>query len=591
MAQLGCEMTKRPTGDRKVVDLYGRLEKRATVKDVYGAGAQYLDDQSTISSSASPVNKQILGMVSNILVDETLPFYVAALDGTVIHTNEHYNAIDGATGEMTLAPGTAVGATVEATSGAVGSAGYFRVPSLKPIIDDVLASNTTVRAEEIVRIKDRERVFLGRHIPVRNDRRKIIAVAGTYEDVTMQIRGIEAAYKTQAQFQDFARASSDWFFECEADLRVRSLSDRFTAIVGQPASLFIGSHFEQFGRFEKNLENRLDGPRALSSRKPFREQLFVLNGPGGSELKFHLSGVPVFDSKTGSFEGYRGVGMDVTSLYAQAEERQLAKDTLESLFAELTRNNIALDEATEQAKSALRAKNEFLAAMSHELRTPLNAIIGFAEAFQHETFGKLDDAYIDYSKDIRTSGEHLLSLINDILDVAVIEGGGLSLQLDIVDVEQLITKAVHMNMEAARFKNLKTSTLNLSTNLSVLADERRATQILVNLLSNAIKFTPEGGEIGLELLKAGDKLSLTVWDTGVGISSEQQSRIFEKFHQVTEHIYSRRQEGAGLGLHISRQLARKMNGELSVESVEGEGSRFTVTLPIATRANLNANFI
>lgn len=566
-------MAKRPLEDRKVVDLSMRRVRPSVTKDAFGASIE------RGAEHALPANEQILGLLANILVDESLPFYVSALDGTVMHTNEHYNKIDASLGETTLAPGAA------------DCVGQFRVPSLKPVIDDVLASDTTVRAEEIVTINNRDRVFLGRHIPIRNDRREIIAVAGTYEDVTMQIRGIEEANKTQAQFQDFARASSDWFFECDADLRVSSLSDRFTAIVGQPASLFIGSKFEQFGRFEINVEGRFEGTRALKSRKPFREQLFVVSDPSGSELKFHLSGVPVFDRKTGNFEGFRGVGMDVTSLYAQADEREAAKDNLESLFAELTRKNIALDVATEQATSALRAKNEFLAAMSHELRTPLNAIIGFAEAFQQQTFGSLDDAYIEYSKDIRTSGEHLLGLINDILDVAVIEGGGLSLQLDQIGVEDLVSKAVHMNLEAAKCKGLNTSGLNLSTKLSVLADERRAIQILVNLLSNAVKFTPEGGEIGIDLLIRDDQLSLTVWDTGVGINEEQQKYIFEKFHQVTDHIYSRRQEGTGLGLHISRELARKMDGELTVESNEGEGSRFTVTLPVANGQAGGGDFI
>lgn len=566
-------MGKRPTQDRKIVDLSMRRTRPVHVKDAFGATIEKAGEH------ALPANEQILGLLSNILFDESLPFYVAALDGTVIHTNGHYNKLDTSLGETTLAPGAA------------DCVGRYRVPSLKPVIDDVLASDTTVRAEEIVTIDSRDRVFLGRHIPVRNDRKEIVAVAGTYEDVTMQIRGIEEANKTQAQFQDFARASSDWFFECDDDLRISSLSERFTAIVGQPASLFIGSRFEQFGRFDTNMEGRFEGTRAMKSRKPFREQLFVVSDPSGSELKFHLSGVPVFDRKTGTFEGFRGVGMDVTSLYAQSDERQAAKDNLESLFAELTRKNIALDVATEQATSALRAKNEFLAAMSHELRTPLNAIIGFAEAFSQETFGKLDDAYIEYSNDIRASGQHLLGLINDILDVAVIEGGGLSLQLDEIGVEDLVSKAVHMNIEAAKAKGLKTSALDVSTNLCAWADERRATQILVNLLSNAVKFTPEGGEIGVEVTKSGDTLSLTVWDTGVGITAEHQKQIFEKFHQVTDHIYSRRQEGTGLGLHISRELARKMDGDLTVESETGKGSRFIVTLPIADGREQDSNFI
>ncbi len=566
-------MAKRPSEDRKIVDLSMRRARPSSGRDIFGASVERSSDH------ALPANEQILGLLSNILFDESLPFYVAALDGTVMHTNSHYDKLDGSLGETTLAPGAA------------DCVGKFRVPSLKPVIDDVLASDTTVRAEEIVTINNRDRVFLGRHIPVRNERREIIAVAGTYEDVTMQIRGIEEANKTQAQFQDFARASSDWFFECDAELRISSLSERFTAIVGQPASLFIGSRFEQFGRFETNMEGRFDGTRAMRSRKPFREQLFVVTEPSGAELKFHLSGVPVFDRKSGSFQGFRGVGMDVTSLYAQADEREAAKENLESLFAELTRKNIALDVATEQATSALRAKNEFLAAMSHELRTPLNAIIGFAEAFSQQTFGDLNEAYVEYSNDIRSSGQHLLSLINDILDVAVIEGGGLSLQLGQISVEELVVKAVHMNLEAAKAKRLKVDALNISTNLFVMADERRATQVLVNLLSNAVKFTPEGGEIGMDLRTEGDMLALTVWDTGVGISPEQQGRVFEKFHQVTDHIYSRSQEGTGLGLHISRELARKMDGELSVESEEGKGSRFIFTMPIATGQAEDSNFI
>ena len=566
-------MAKRPSEDRKIVDLSMRRARPAAGHDMFGATLERSADH------ALPANEQILGLLSNILFDEALPFYVAALDGTVMHTNSHYDKLDLSLGDTMLAPG------------ASDCVGKYRVPSLKPVIDDVLASDTTVRAEEIVTINSRDRVFLGRHIPVRNERREIIAVAGTYEDVTMQIRGIEEANKTQAQFQDFARASSDWFFECDADLRISSLSERFTAIVGQPASLFIGSRFEQFGRFEANMEGRFDGTRAMRSRKPFREQLFVVTEPSGAELKFHLSGVPVFDRKSGTFEGFRGVGMDVTSLYAQADEREAAKENLESLFAELTRKNIALDVATEQATSALRAKNEFLAAMSHELRTPLNAIIGFAEAFSQQTFGELNASYIEYSDDIRSSGQHLLSLINDILDVAVIEGGGLSLQLDQIPLEELISKAVHMNLEAAKTKNLKVEALKVSSNLCVLADERRATQVLVNLLSNAVKFTPEGGEIGVDISTESDMLHVTVWDTGIGISQEQQAQVFEKFHQVTEHIYSRSQEGTGLGLHISRELARKMDGELSVESEEGKGSRFTLSLPVANEPMQDSNFI
>jgi PAS domain S-box-containing protein len=561
--------------DQKVVDLAGR-RGGDTAEGAFGASIQ----RTPVRQMAA--NEQVLGLVARIIMDESLPFYVCSLDGTVMHVNDHYRTLDKALGDITLAPGEAQ------------LAGRFSVPSLKPVIDDVLASDTTVRAEEIVRISGHERIFLGRHSPVRNERGDVVAVAGTYEDVTAQVRGIEEANRTQSRFQDFARASSDWFFECDADMRIRSLSDRFTAIVGQPASLFIGSKFEQFGRFEENLDGRMDGVQGIKSRKPFREQLFVISDPSGEELKFHLSAVPVFDRQTGDFRGYRGVGMDVSTRYKQAAEAEHIRHNLETLLKELTRKNLALDEATVQATSALRAKNEFLAAMSHELRTPLNAIIGFAEAFEHETFGDLDKTYLSYATDIRKSGQHLLGLINDILDVAVIESGGLSLSIDELPVEQVFAKAVQMNKDAAARKKLDISALVIKSDTCIKADDRRTTQIFVNLLSNAIKFTPEGGQIGAEIKvnKAAECVALTVWDTGIGISEEHQEFVFEKFHQVTEHIYSRKQEGTGLGLHISRELARKMGGDIRLESVEGEGSRFTVILPMATGSTTgDDNFI
>ncbi|MBL4836063.1 MAG: PAS domain-containing protein, partial [Kordiimonadaceae bacterium] len=276
--------------NKNIVDLATRRPEAAS--GAFGASINKANLHSL------PASEQILGLMANLLVDESLPFYIAVLDGTVVHVNALYTRLDKSLADLPLAPGKSEDISKS------------QVPSLMPVIEDVLASDTTVRSEEIVHINGRERVFLGRHTPLRNEHKEIIAIAGTYEDDTVQVRGMEEANKTQARFQDFTRASSDWFFECDADMRIRSLSERFTAIVGQPASLFIGSKFEQFGRLEKNLEGRLDGPRAIYARKPFREQLFVISEPSGGELKFHLSAVPVFMRQNGDFRGYRGVGMD-----------------------------------------------------------------------------------------------------------------------------------------------------------------------------------------------------------------------------------------------------------------------------------------
>ncbi|GHF25071.1 hypothetical protein GCM10017044_19810 [Kordiimonas sediminis] len=556
-------------GENKVVDLSKRRSGNADA--AFGASI------SRGTERALPANEQALGILDKLVVDDSLPLYVAALDGTVIHMNDHYFTLDSLLGNVNLVAGPANEATGK------------RIPSLQPVIEDVLANDSTVRAEEVVNVGSAERVFLGRHIPIRNEQGSIVAVAGTYEDVTRQVRGVEEAQRTQAMFQDFARASSDWFFECGDDLKIRTLSDRFTAIVGQPSSLFIGSKFEQFGKFEKNLSGKNEGSTSIGNRKPFRDQLFIISGPDGKKLKFHLSGVPVFDRKTGDFTGYRGVGMDVTDRYVQAAEAEKIRENLETLLKELTLKNMALDDATEQATTALKAKNEFLAAMSHELRTPLNAIIGFAESFEGQAFGPLDTVYMNYAKDIRNSGQHLLALINDILDVAVVESGGLTLQLDNLYLSSVLEKAVHMNIDAARNKGLDTSRLETDTDIMINADDRRTTQIFVNLLSNAIKFTQEGGAIGIEITKNTTKglASITVWDTGVGIAEENQHKVFEKFQQVTDHVYSRKQEGTGLGMHISQQLARKMGGDITLESIEGEGSRFTLTMPLADKASLD----
>jgi len=223
----------------------------------------------------------------------------------------------------------------------------------------------------------------------------------------------------------------------------------------------------------------------------------------------------------------------------------------------------------------------------------MNAIIGFAEAFEHQTFGSLGTSYIGYAEDIRKSGQHLLGLINDILDVAVIESGGLSLQVDELSLEAVISKAVHMNSETARQKGINIDALEVTSALYVRADDRRLTQILLNLLSNAIKFTPEGGSIGIAIdqPKGDSHVDITVWDSGIGISNEQQQHVFDKFHQVTEHIYSRAQEGTGLGLHISRELARKMDGDITLTSEEGVGSRFVVAVPISDGSDMDSSFI
>lgn len=559
-------MNKKLSNDSNaVVSLHKKREQlRGSDEAAFGARISRSDDR------VAAANEQSMSLVNRIIIDESLPFYIAALDGTLIHANGRYEKLSDGLDNGSLTPGP------------ISLMGRVISPSMEKLCGDVLASNTTVKVQENVSIGGRDLVLLGRHIPVRSDEGEIIAVAGTYEDVTVQHKGVKETARAQSRFQDFARASSDWFWECDGNMRIISISERFTAIVGAPASLYVGSRLEQFGKFMRNLEGRQDGQYAMDHKKPFRDQLFVYTGQDGEVIRFHLSAVPTFDREKGNFTGYRGVGMDVSQKYIDFEGAETTRHDLEDTLAELTRKNMALDVATVQAKSSLKAKNEFLASMSHELRTPLNAIIGFADTMKSSE-DQLSDEHIGFTKDISDAGTHLLDLINDILDVAVIESGELTLNDEVLALELSLHQAMSLTLSKAEEKSINVDAVSTASDLYIKADHRRFLQILVNLLSNAFKFTPEGGEVGLDIEDNGTRIAITVWDTGIGIKKEDQRRVFEKFQQVMDNFYSKSQEGTGLGLHISRELARRMSGDITLESEEGQGSRFTVTVPLAQK--------
>jgi signal transduction histidine kinase len=238
--------------------------------------------------------------------------------------------------------------------------------------------------------------------------------------------------------------------------------------------------------------------------------------------------------------------------------------------------------ASSQTKSALNAKNEFLAAMSHELRTPLNAIIGFAEAMELQVFGELGPRYIAYAHDIRGAGQHLLGLINDVLDVSVIESGEIQMHREPLVVARLVDAARALITLRAEAKSIDLSDARVETGQLVFADERRVMQILVNLLTNAVKFTPEGGRIGVSVAAAPmGQIAITISDSGPGIADADHERVFEKFQQLVDETYRGKPEGTGLGLHISRELARLMSGDIRLRSKAGQGAHFVVKLPAA----------
>ncbi len=238
-----------------------------------------------------------------------------------------------------------------------------------------------------------------------------------------------------------------------------------------------------------------------------------------------------------------------------------------------------LQDKTQQLQIANEHKSEFLANMSHELRTPLNAVIGFSEVLLERMFGDLNAKQVEYVDDIMSSGRHLLSLINDILDLSKIEAGRMELELTTFSLPVALDNALTLVRERAGRHGISLE-ISVDPRLGeVRADERKVKQVLLNLLANAVKFTPEGGRITVAAALANGTAEIAVSDTGIGIAPEHQELIFEEFRQVGND-YTRKREGTGLGLTLARKFVELHGGRIWVKSQVGVGSTFTFTLPL-----------
>jgi signal transduction histidine kinase len=239
-------------------------------------------------------------------------------------------------------------------------------------------------------------------------------------------------------------------------------------------------------------------------------------------------------------------------------------------------------EKTTELEAANRHKSEFLANMSHELRTPLNAIIGFSEVLKERMFGDLNPKQLEYVRDIYSSGQHLLSLINDILDLSKVEAGYMHLDIRPFDVPAAIKNCCTLLRERVMRQRLHFECTVDPAIHAWPADERKFKHVLLNLQSNAVKFTPAGGSVELRahLEEEGESLVVSVRDTGIGISDEDRDAIFKEFQQLRSPG-GPRHEGTGLGLALSRRLIELHHGTLNVESMPGRGSTYTARFPLA----------
>lgn len=284
---------------------------------------------------------------------------------------------------------------------------------------------------------------------------------------------------------------------------------------------------------------------------------FRINHPDGGERYVRCEGRCEID-ENGEVTALFGIMQDITDRMAHEQALREAKDAAERAYA---------------------AKSQFLANMSHELRTPLNAIIGFSEMMQRQLLGPIGtEKYLDYITGIRESGEHLLDLISDILDMSKIEAGKYELDLEEINVSKVIRLAAHMMEGRAQEGRIKLKTGDIADDLVITADRRAVMQILLNLLSNAVKFTKPGGSVNIECAGQKNGVLIKVMDTGIGIPPSKIACVTRPFEQAAGH-YTREHEGTGLGLAITKELTEMHGGSLQIESTVSVGTTVTIRLP------------
>ena len=386
------------------------------------------------------------------------------------------------------------------------------------------------------------------------------------EERTSELRGSEQ------RFKDYAAIGSDWYWETDPDGRFKYISDSFYEaaqippkdIIGKPRLEWVNE--EEMATDPEKWRRHFDD---LDARRSFSNLEYAVSYADGTVHHISVNGRPVFD-KEGVFQGYRGADTNIT-------ERKQAE--------------IKLLNAMEAAEAANKAKSEFLSSMRHELRTPMNAILGFGQMLKIDSNEPLSDSQNSHVDHILKGGNHLMTLIDDVLELSKIEAGKLSVNFESIRVQGIIDESLNLIQASAQQGGIDILDQIPKGELPILwTDGTRLTQALVNLLSNAVKYNRKNGKVILSCEETSERmLRFSVSDTGMGIPEEKQSDLFKSFERLGREAGVI--EGSGIGLSITKRLIELLGGEIGYQSVVGKGSTFWIDIPRSHELKLNKEMI
>jgi PAS domain S-box-containing protein len=362
----------------------------------------------------------------------------------------------------------------------------------------------------------------------------------------------QALQKSETRFKSFAEFSTDRFWETDEDSKIVYISDPIPGKGQEDSEKMLGKNWWDFPAVDFADQKWLMVRMEIEARREVREFQFSRLAPDGETIWLKMNASPIF-ANDGSFKGYSFINIDITELVTRSIE----------------------------AEAANLAKSEFLSSMSHELRTPMNAILGFSQLLQHDLSNTLDKDQKAYVEEVLTGGNHLLELINQMLESSKIEAGKMDIHIE----EVLLSDVVEQSLVLVRGRASETeiflnNEVSIDNSLLLKVDPSRMRQVLINLLSNAIKYNHPGGAVKISSeLTDNDMVRISVNDTGQGIPADRHDEIFEPFSRLGHE--NGVIEGTGIGLTITMQIVELMKGEIGFESQENIGSTFWVDMPIA----------